>query len=121
MRTSNIREDATGFPSKYWSQELEQLSERNLNGEWKGHSVTMTPDLQVSQPIQTELNWGWKGHQNFFLPDGVSISCPKRIGIGTPFNLVVNWLITTSKMQQLSAQYDKDGAFSGLRLEQLHL
>ncbi|MEB3180371.1 MAG: DUF3598 family protein [Nostocaceae cyanobacterium] len=121
FRTANIREDATGFTSKYWSGELNQLPERNLSGNWQGTAITMTPDLQISQPIPTQLHWGREGHKTFFLPDGVSISCPSQINIGTPFILVVNWLVKTDEMQQIIANYDDTGAFSSLRLELFHL
>ena len=121
FRTSNIREDARGFPSQFWSKEIEQVSERNLSGNWEGNSVTMTPDLKVSQQISTQLHWGWEGHKTFFLPDGVSISCPDRVSVGTPLTLVANWLVRDSELHQLSAQYDESGAFAALKLEQLHL
>ncbi len=121
FRTANIREDARGFPSKFWSKEIEQVSERNLSGNWEGNSVTMTPDLKISQPVPTQLHWGWEGYNTFFLPDGVAIICPERVSVGTPFTLAANWLITPSKLQQLSAQYDESGAFAALILEQLHL
>lgn len=78
FRIANIREDATGFPSQYWSNELNQLSLRDLSGHWQGTAVTMTPDLKISAPVATHLHWGWKEHKTFFLPDGVSISCPKK-------------------------------------------
>ncbi len=121
FRTANIREDARGFPSQFWSKEIEQVSERNLSGNWLGTSVTMTPDLKISEPLPTKLNWGWEGHKTFFLPDGVSISCPDKVSVGTPVILVANWLVTPSILQQLSAKYDESGAFTALTLEQLHL
>ena len=121
FRTANIREDARGFPSQFWSQELDQVSERNFSGNWQGTSITMTPDLEISKPLPTQLNWGWEGHRTFFLPDGVSISCPTQVSVGTSFILSVNWLVTSSKLQQLTAKYDASGAFAGLTLEQLHL
>ena len=121
FRTANIREDVRGFPSQFWSQEIEQVSERNLSSNWQGTSVTMTSDLKVSEPVPTQLHWNWKGHKNFYLPDGVSISCPDQVSVGTPFTLVANWLVTPSKLQQLIAKYDDSGAFIGLTLEQLHL
>ncbi len=121
FRTANIREDAKVFPSQYWSKEIKQISERNLLEDWKGTSVTITPDLKISEPIPTQLKWGWEGHKTFFLPDGVSISCPEQISIGTPFNLIVNWLLASSRLQQLSAHYDKSGAFAALILEDFHL
>ncbi len=121
FRTANIREDSRGFPSKYWSTEINQLPERNLSGNWQGTSLTMTPDLKVSTPIPIQLNWGWEGHNTFFLPDGVSISCPDKVSVGTPFILAANWLMTPSQLQQLSVKYDESGAFSTLTLECFHL
>ena len=121
FRTANIREDARGFPSKFWSREIEQVSKSNLSGNWQGTSVTMTPDLKISQPVPTQLHWGWEGHNTFFLPDGVAISCPELVSVGNPFTIAANWLITPSKLQQLSVKYDESGAFSALTLAQLHL
>jgi len=121
FRTANIREDATGFPSQYWSQEIEQVSERNLSGNWQGTSVTITPHLKITEPVPTQLHWGWEGHKTFFLPDGVSISCPDKVSVGNPFTLAANWLVTPSKLQQLSVKYDESGAFAALTLELLHL
>ena len=121
FRTANIREDATGFPSQFWSTDIKQVSDRNLSGNWQGTSVTITPDLKISEPVPTQLHWGWEGHKTFFLPDGVSISCPERVSVGTSFTLAANWLVTPSKLQQLSVKYDESGAFAALTLEQLHL
>lgn len=121
FRTANIREDAAGFPSQYWSTELNQLSERNLSGSWQGTAVTITPDLTISAPVPTVLHWGWKGHKTFFLPDGVSVSCPDKVSVGNPFIMVANWLVTAENMQQLIVKYDELGAFESLTLEQLRL
>lgn len=121
FRTANIREDATGFPSKHWSKEIEQVSQRNLSGNWQGTSVTITPDLKISEPVPTQLHSSWEGQNTFFLPDGVSISCPDKVSVGTPFILAANWLVTDSKLQQLSVKYDDSGAFAALILELLHI
>ncbi|WP_013322736.1 DUF3598 family protein [Gloeothece verrucosa] len=127
FRTANIREDATGFPSQYWSTQLEQLPQRSDSGNWQGTSVTMTRDLNISDPIptggpnefRTELHWGWKDHQVFFLPDGVSISCPDKISLGKSFVIAASWLVTSSQKQQLIVEYDESGAFCSLTLELL--
>ncbi|MGB7444414.1 MAG: DUF3598 family protein [Coleofasciculaceae cyanobacterium] len=121
FRTANIREDTRGFPSQYWSKEIEQVSERNLIENWQGTSVTITPDLKISEPVPTQLHWGWEGYNTFFLPDGVSINCPDKVSVGSSFSLAANWLVTPSKLQQLSVKYDESGAFVALTLEQLHL
>jgi hypothetical protein len=121
FRTANIREDAAGFPSQYWSTELNQLPPRNLRSNWQGTAVTITPDLKISAPVPTQLHWGWGGHETFFFPDGVSVSCPGQVSIGTSFTMAVNWLVTSSEMQQLRVKYDEEGAFSALTLELLHL
>ncbi|AOX02362.1 hypothetical protein BJP34_25575 [Moorena producens PAL-8-15-08-1] len=121
MRAVSIREDAAGFPSNYWSTEINLLPERNLSGNWQGTSVTMTPDLKVSDPISTQLHWPLAGNNMFFFPDGISLSCPKQVNIGKNFTIVANWLVTDSQLQQLRVNYDNYGAFSGLTLELLHL
>ncbi len=121
FRTANIREDSTGYPSSYWSTELEQLSQRNLPKNCQGTSITINADLEISEPIITEFNWGWEGHKTFFLPDGVSISCPEKVTIGTSFDCVVNWLINETEMQQLISSYDLTGKFQSLTLQRYEL
>ncbi len=120
-RAVSIREDAADFPSNYWSKEINLLPERNLSGNWQGTSVTMTPDLKVSEPIGTQLHWPLAGNKMFFFPDGISLSCPTQVSIGTSFTIAANWLVTDSQLQQLRVNYDNYGAFSGLTLELLHL
>ncbi|MBN3877286.1 DUF3598 family protein [Nostoc sp. JL23] len=117
FHTANIREDCNGFPSKYWSTELNQLPERNFSGNWQGISMTITPNLKISEPIVTQFNWHKEGHKYYYLPDGVSINCHSSISIGTPFSVIANWLINNSEMHQLIANYDELGVFSSLTLE----
>ncbi len=121
LRIASIREDAAGFPSKYWSKEVNLIPERNFSDDWQGTSVTMTPDLKVSNPIPTSLHWPWEGNKVFFFPDGISLSCPTQVSLGTCFTIAANWLVTDSQLQQLSVQYDREGVYSGLTLELLHL
>ncbi len=117
MWTASIREDSVDFPSKYWSKEVNLLPKRNFNGGWQGTSVTMTPDLKVSDPVPTQLIWPLESNKMFFFPDGISLSCPTQVNIGTPFTVGANWLVTDSQLQQLSVKYDHNGVFSGLTLE----
>jgi len=120
-RTVSIREDAGGFPSKYWSTELNLLPERNLSGSWQGTSVTMTPDLKVLPLEPTQFHWGWEGNKTFFFPDGISLSCPSQVSIGTNFTIAANWLVTSCQLQQLIIKYNEFGAFSTLTFEQFRL
>lgn len=117
LQISNIKEDAQGFPSSYWSTELEQLSQRNLNRNWQGTSITLTSDLQISAPVYTEFSWDSGGNKKIFLPDGISIIFPNKVTLGTPFDYVANWLINDTKMQQLIASYDATGKFQSLTPE----
>ena len=119
LRTSSIREDAVGFPSQYWSTQLELLPERNLSGSWQGTAVTMTPDLRVSTPAPIQLHWGWEGHNTYFFPDGISLSCPDKLSIGAQFVIAINWLVTADQLQQLIIKYNESGAFSSVTLELL--
>lgn len=113
------REDITGFPSQYWSTQLDLLPERNLNGNWRGTTVTMTPDLRVSTPAPIQLHWGWEGHNTYFYPDGISLSCPNQLSVGNEFVIAANWLVTSDQLQQLIIKYNESGAFSSVRLELL--
>ena len=121
MRTANIREDSTGYPSSFWSTELEQLPSRELSQNLQGTSISMTADLQVSEPVNAQFTWSKEGHQLFYLPDGVSISCPEKVSLGSPVFCLVNWLINEQEMQQLIANYDASGKFQSLTLESYHL
>lgn len=121
MRMASIREDAVDFPSKYWSKEINLLPHRNLTGNWQGTSVTMTPNLKLSEPIPTQLKWPLSGNKMFFFPDGISLSCPNKVNIGNSFTITANWLVTDSQLQQLSVKYDKEGFYSGLIFELLQL
>lgn len=121
MKVGSIREDAVNSPSKYWSQEINLLSERNFSRDWQGTSITITPDLRTSKPIQTQLNWPViENNKMFFFPDGTSLSCPTQVTLGTPFTVVANWLVNNSYLQQLSVKYNHNGVFLGLTLELLH-
>lgn len=117
MRTANIREDSDGYPSSFWSRKLEQVSSRNLNKHWQGTATTITPNLQISDPVVTQFNWDKEDHKIFYLPDGVSISCPENVTVGSSFCCVANWLINEQEMQQLIANYDASGKFESLTLE----
>jgi hypothetical protein len=120
MQMVYIREDTVGFSSKHWSTQQSLVSERNLSGNWHGTSVTMTPDLKVSAPMPTQLHWGWEGQKTFFFPDGMSLSCPSQVKVGTNFSIAVNWLVTPSQAQQMLVNYDESGTFSALTLGLFH-
>ena len=117
-RVVTFREDKRGFPSQYWSQEL-LLVQRKFADDWRGHSVTMTPDFKVSAPVPTKLNLGRDGYKSFFLPDGISVNCPPKLEIGKSFSITGNWLVTNSYLQQITTNYDNSGAFSGITYEEL--
>lgn len=119
-RTASIREDATGFPSKHWSTDLNLLPDRNIGGNWQGTSITMTPDLNVSSPVPTQLHFPIPGNETFFFPDGISLSCPGKVTIGADITIAANWLVTPSQLQQLIVKYDNVGAFASLTLELFH-
>ncbi len=118
---ANIREDSAGYPSFFWSTELESFPSRNFSNNLQGTSITLTPDLHISDPLPTQFTWSREGHQVFYLPDGVSISCPEKVANGTAFCCVGNWLINEQEMQQLIANYDASGNFQSLTLERYEL
>lgn len=121
MRTASVREDATGFPSQYWTPELKQLPERNLSGNWQGTSVTLTHDLKISTPVPIQLQWPWQENETFFFPDGISLSCPGQIRLGKGFLLAANWLVNASHLQQIMVKFDEKGAFANVTLQLFHL
>ena len=122
IRVTNIREDSRGFPSKHWSRDIEQVSERTLRGEWQGTSVTLFPDMTISKPVPTGLQWGcWEGNQVYFFPDGITVSCPKKLSNGVSFVFVANWLVTNSKMHQVTVSYDESSSITAQTLDILEL
>lgn len=108
----NFREDSTGFSSQYWSSEINLFPEQNLKGNWEGKVITLTPNLEFSSSISTNFQWDWQENKKFFLPDGISLSCPDRILVGNPFTIIANWQVNSSELQQLIVQYDNKGSFS---------
>lgn len=120
-RVVTFREDKRGFPSLYWSEELNLLTQKKFSKDWQGNRITMTPDLKVSASLPTKLNWGSDGYKNFFLPDGVSVSCPPRLEMGKSFSITANWLVTDSYLQQITTHYDDCGAFSTVTFEDFYL
>lgn len=119
LRTSNIREDTTGFPGQFWSDSIEQLPQPPWSGQWSGRAIAMQPNLTLSAPQTTHLAVHWGQGQCFYLPDGISVCCPTQIRMGTPFTLAVNWCITSDTLEQVVVEYDRQGAFTQLILEQL--
>lgn len=117
----NFREDSTGFPSQYWSSAINLLPQQNLRGNWQGKAMTLTSNLEFSSPIPTDSPRFLKENKTFFLPDGISLSCPDRVLIGNPFTIIANWLVNSSQLQQLSVEYDKQGSFSQATLQLFHL
>jgi hypothetical protein len=77
--------------------------ERNLTGNWQGTSVTLTRNLKVSPPVPAQLEWPVEGNQRFFLPDGISLSCPSKVNVGSNFTIAANWLVTPSYLQQVTS------------------
>ena len=118
---SSIREDSSGYPSKHWSTEVKPVSERSFTGNWEGTSVTLFPDLTISEPVQTQLQWGWEGHQVYYLPDGITISCPREIIEKSAIGLVANWVVTDTKMYQMTVKYDSNGSYMSQTLDVLEL
>ena len=105
-----VCEDSSGYSGKYWSMEVKPISERSFTGNWEDTSVTQFPDLTISEPVQTQLQWGWEGHQvMYYLPDGITVSCPREIIEGTAVDLVANWLVTDTKNVQITVKYDENG------------
>ncbi|MDJ0842784.1 DUF3598 family protein [Crocosphaera sp.] len=113
----NFKEDSQGFPSQHWSSDIDLLQERNFKSNWMGQAINFKPNLDTSPFYIKELTWPYKNHQLFFLPDGISLSCPEKIELGSPFKIIANWLKTKFTLQQLVVNYDENFAFSGATLE----
>ncbi|MBD2039858.1 DUF3598 family protein [Microcoleus sp. FACHB-672] len=112
-----IREQLSVPPS-----EPAQPSVENLSGVWQGNSVSMTPDLQVSEAIAIQWQgFDSLGEQNrvFFFPDGISLSCPLQLAIGEAFTIAVGWLLNSTQHQRVIRQFDDQGNFTSLTLETL--
>ncbi|BAZ10164.1 hypothetical protein NIES4071_19780 [Calothrix sp. NIES-4071] len=116
IRATCIREDINGSQIQHWTDEMNLLPKRDFSGNWQGTSITMLPDLQVSDSVKRQLHFPIEGNKNFFFPSGISVSCPSRIALGTKFTIVAN-LVTALHLQQLAVNYDDNGAFTDVKLE----
>jgi len=87
------------------------------------YSLPLSPHqkLKVLPLEPTQFHWGWEGNKTFFFPDGISLSCPSQVSIGTNFTIAANWLVTSCQLQQLIIKYNEFGAFSTLTFEQFRL
>jgi len=121
-RVACIREDYLDFPGQYWSKDVEKVPERSFEGNWEGTSTTMHPDLTVSKPVATKHQWGcWEGHRIYYLPDGVTVSCPLTVPEGRDLVIVANWQANDKEMYQMSVLYNEAGEFVSKTLDVLHL
>ena len=119
---SFIREDCCGFPSQYWSEDVEMASERSFTGNWEGTSTTMYPDMTIAEPVATKHQWRcWEEHQVYYMPDGVTVSCPLKSPEGSEIVFVVNWLKSDKEMDQMSVLYNENGDFVSQTLDILNL
>lgn len=117
QRMTVIREQLSVPPS-----EPAQPTVENLSGVWQGNSVSITPDLQVSEAIPIQ----WQGfdslgeqNQVLFFPDGISLSCPLQLEIGETLAIAVGWLLNSTEHQRVIRQYDQHGNFTSMALETL--
>lgn len=110
-----IREDKVVYPNNYWSNEVNLIAERNLNGNWTGKSVKMTPDLNVSAEVPAKLQLTLEGNQTLYFPDGITLSCPKEVKVGKQAALTTTWLVKPDLLQQISVNYDDSGDFAELK------
>ncbi|NES87087.1 MAG: DUF3598 family protein [Moorea sp. SIO2B7] len=117
----NVREDSKEFPSQYWSSKVNLLPEKNLSKNWQGTAFTMTSELEILPPTSTKFYLDYKDNKIFFLPDGISFSCPEKVVLGIPFIIIANWLVNPSHLQQMVVSYNEKGRFSQVQLKLLEL
>jgi len=121
-RVACIREDCLGFPGQHWSKDMELVSERSFTGNWEGTSTIMYSDLTLSKPVVTKHQWGcWEGHHIYYMPDGVTVSCPMTLPAASDLVIVANWLVSDKEMHQMSVLYNEAGDFVSQTLDVLKL
>ncbi len=71
----------------------------------------MTPDLTISAATETVLIPPTESqNKTIFLPDGVVLHVPQTVQVGEEFALMAG-SFTNHEYKQLTAKYDKSGAF----------
>ena len=120
-RIACVREYSHGYPGKQWSMEVNPVSERSFAGNWEGTSVTLSAsDLTISDPVPTRLQWGWEGYKVFYLPDGITVSCPSEVTDGG-VSIVSNLMVTGTKMHQMLVKFNDHGLCTSVTLDILDL
>ncbi|NES84101.1 MAG: DUF3598 family protein [Moorea sp. SIO2B7] len=114
----HIREHLGSLPNQPVGKEIKHIS-----GNWKGKKQSMTPDLKISAPVDTQelvLEPTDGKNETFFLPDGIVVNIPTTLNLGEKFEIVAGKLMG-NEYKRLTAKYDDSGAFILLISELFHL
>ena len=105
-RITQIREHRGSFPSTPGSEV------KNITGMWLGSKQEMTPDLIISAATETILVPPSESqNKTIFFPDGVVLHVPQTVQVGEEFALMAGKFVSNHQYKQLTAKYDKSGAF----------
>jgi len=82
----------------------------------------MYPDLTALRPVATKHQWGcWEGNRIYYMPDGITLSCPMTLPKGSESVIVSNWRPNDKEMHQMSVLYNEAGEFVSQTLDVLKL
>lgn len=91
-----------------------------FTGNWQGTRKTMTPDLSVSHPEASSwqrLEDLGEDYLTLQVPNGILVSCPKRVETGQGFFMAVDWLIHSALLLRGIRHYAESG-FTKFTLEE---
>ncbi|NES86055.1 MAG: DUF3598 family protein [Moorea sp. SIO2B7] len=90
-----------------------------LDNNWQGTIENINSEFIISSPVTTS----WKAIEDlnsdnltFHLNNGIAINCPRKIGNGKDFVVVVDWLVNPNLLQRGIRYYDTSG-FKSFSLE----
>lgn len=107
-----IREQIGSFPAEDILAEINQIT-----GQWLGKQQSMSPDLKLSPLVDISeliLDTTEGKNQILFFPDRLVVTMPKKVHIGTEFEISFGVLVSAENYQRLRLEYDSNGVFQQL-------
>lgn len=108
FRVTNIRESEEGFPTP-WSEKVEMVSTREIPK--IVHGAGFVTDCQTGEKEfeSHELFWpeSLPGRREFYLPDGISVSCPLKVTHEDEMLIVVDVTLSEDEYQRAQIRFPK--------------
>ncbi|MGK7954576.1 MAG: DUF3598 family protein [Crocosphaera sp.] len=83
-----------------------------VNKQWKGLMQKMTPDLVISESIETTWQPIQELNQNYLIQDfgdNIIASCPQKIDSNLSFSIAVDWQVNDELLKRGIVYYEKSG------------